>query len=58
MDYPVDLILLQESDPDRAMTVCDATIKSYDAMNYEPENLIIVRETPVPPVEPPPTPQP
>ena len=36
------------------MTVCDATIPSYDAMNYEPEQLIITREAPVPVVPPPP----
>ena len=50
---------LVEQDPDRAMIVCDATIPSYDAMNYEPEQLIITREAPVPDVPPPPdTPQP
>ena len=36
------------------MIVCDATIPSYDAMNYEPEQLIITREAPVPVVPPPP----
>ena len=45
---------LVDQDPDRAMIVCDATIPSYDAMNYEPEQLIITREAPVPPVTPPP----
>jgi len=45
---------LVDQDPDRAMIVCDATIPSYDAMNYEPEQLIITREAPVPPVAPPP----
>ena len=50
---------LVDQDPDRAMIVCDATIPSYDAMNYEPEQLIITREAPVPAVPPPPdTPQP
>ena len=50
---------LVNQDPDRAMIVCDATIPSYDAMNYEPEQLIITREAPVPTVPPPPdTPQP
>ena len=43
---------LVNQDPDRAMIVCDATIPSYDAMNYEPEQLIITREAPVPPVTP------
>ena len=50
---------LVDQDPDRAMIVCDATIPSYDAMNYEPEQLIITTEAPVPVVPPPPdTPQP
>ena len=55
---PVDRNLV-EDDPEQAMTVCDATIPSYDAMNYEPENLTFIQEAPVPPVAPPPdTPQP
>ena len=41
-------------DSDRAMIVCDATIPSYDTMNYEPEQLIITREAPVPVVPSPP----
>ena len=45
---------LVDQDPDRAMIVCDATIPSYDAMNYEPEQLLITREAPVPVVPPPP----
>ena len=45
---------LVEQDPDRAMIVCDATIPSYDAMNYEPEQLLITREAPVPIVPSPP----
>ena len=50
---------LVEKDPDKAMIVCDATVPSYDAMNYEPEQLTSVREAPVPDVPPPPdTPQP
>jgi len=50
---------LVNQDPDRAMIVCDATVPSYDAMNYEPEQLIITREAPVPVVpSPPDTPQP
>ena len=52
---PIDKGLV-ENDPDRAMTVCDAEYPSYDAMNYEPEQLIITRETPPPAVEPPPAP--
>ena len=55
---PVDRNLV-EDDPEQAMTVCDATIPSYTPMNYEPEQLTIVREAPVPNVPPPPdTPQP
>ena len=55
---PVDRNLV-EDDPEQAMTVCDATIPSYTPMNYEPEQLTIVREAPVPDVPPPPdTPQP
>ena len=50
---PVDRNLV-EDDPEQAMTVCDATIPSYDAMNYEPEQLIIQRQQEVPPVAPPP----
>ena len=52
---PIDKGLV-ENDPDQAMTVCDAEYPSYDAMNYEPEQLIITRETPPPAVEPPPAP--
>ena len=52
---PVDRNLV-EDDPDKAMIVCDATVPSYDAMNYEPEQLTIVREVEPPAVEPPPEP--
>ena len=52
---PVDKNLV-EQDPDKAMILCDAQVPSYDAMNYEPEQLIIVREAPVPNVSPPETP--
>ena len=50
---PVDRNLVQD-DPDKAMIVCDAEVPSYDAMNYEPEQLIITREAPVPDIAPPP----
>ena len=53
--WPIDRNLV-ENDPDKAMILCDATMPFYDAMNYEPEQLIIVRETPVPNVRPPQTP--
>ena len=49
---PIDRNLV-ENDPDRAMIVCDAEVPSYDAMNFEPEQLIITREAPVPTVRPP-----
>ena len=52
---PVDRNLV-EDDPDKARIVCDATVPSYDAMNYEPEQLTIVREVEPPAVEPPPEP--
>ena len=45
---------LVDQDPDKAMIVCDAEVPSYDAMNYEPEQLIITREAPVPVIPSPP----
>ena len=50
---PVDKNLVDQ-DPDKAMIVCDAEVPSYDAMNYEPEQLLITRESPPPVVSPPP----
>ena len=50
---PIDRDLVNK-DPDKAMIVCDAEVPSYDAMNYEPEQLIITREAPPPVVSPPP----
>ena len=50
---PVDKNLVDQ-DPDKAMIVCDAEVPSYNAMNYEPEQLIITREAPPPVVSPPP----
>ena len=52
---PVDRNLV-EDDPDKAMIVCDATVPSYDAMNYEPEQLIFITEVEPPAVESPPEP--
>ena len=52
---PVDKNLV-EQDPDKAMILCDAEVPSYNAMNYEPERLIITREAPIPDVQPPETP--
>jgi len=53
---PIDKNLV-EDDSEEAMTLCpDGSYPSYDAMNYEPEQLIITRETPPPKVSPPPDP--
>ena len=50
---PIDKDLV-ENDSKNAMTLCpDGSYPHYDAMNYEPDQLIITRETP-PPVGPPP----
>ena len=51
---PIDKDLV-ENDDGNAMTLCpDGSYPSYDAMNYEPDQLIITRETPPPVVPPPP----
>ena len=51
---PIDKSLI-ENDPGEVMTVCPAgEYPSYSAMNYEPEQLTITRETPPPPIAPPP----
>ena len=48
---------LADDDPKDVMTLCpDGFYPSYDAMNYEPEQLIITREAPPPDVVPPPEP--
>ena len=47
---------LVKNDPDEIMTLCDAGYPSYDAMNYEPEQLIMTYESKAPPVAPPPEP--
>ena len=48
---------LVTNDSDAAMTLCpDGSYPSYNAMNYEPEQLVITRETPPPPISPPPEP--
>ena len=54
---PIDKDLV-ENDSKNAMTLCpDGSYPSYDAMNYEPDQLIITRETEAPPVAPPPEPE-
>ena len=53
---PIDKGLV-EQDPKGAMTLCpDGSYPTYDAMNYEPEQLTIIREQEAPPVAPPPDP--
>ena len=48
---------LADDDPKDIMTLCpDGFYPSYDAMNYEPEQLIITREQKAPDVVPPPDP--
>ena len=51
-NMPKDKDLI-ENDPDEIMTLCDAGYPSYDAMNYEPEQLLMTYESEPPPVAPP-----
>ena len=46
----------QLAEDDKTVTYCDAHTPSYNPMNYNPEQLIIVRDIPAPKVEPPPEP--
>ena len=46
----------QLAEDDKTVTYCDAHTPSFTPMNYEPEQLIIVRDIPPPPVAPPPEP--
>ena len=55
-NIPIDKDLV-ENDSKNAMTLCpDGSYPSYDAMNYEPDQLTITYETKAPPVAPPPEP--
>ena len=45
---------LKEDDSNGTRVLCDATYPTYDAMDYTPEDLLILTETPPPKVEPPP----
>ena len=55
-NIPVDKDLV-ENDSGEAMTLCpDGSYPSYDAMNYEPEQLVMTYEQKAPPVAPPPEP--
>ena len=47
---------LPEDDSSKVMTLCDGEVPSYDAMNYEPEQLTIIQDLPPPDVVPPPDP--
>jgi hypothetical protein len=51
---PIDKGLIL-NDPESAMTICPSgQYPSYDAMNYEPEQLIMTYEQKAPPIAPPP----
>ena len=51
---PIDKSLV-ENDSDAAMTLCPAgEYPSYNAMNYEPEQLVMTYEQKAPPIAPPP----
>ena len=55
-NIPIDKKMV-ENDPKKAMTLCpDGSYPSYDAMNYEPEQLLMTYESEAPPVAPPPDP--
>ena len=55
-NIPIDKDLV-ENDDGNAMTLCpDGSYPSYDAMNYEPEQLLMTYEQKAPPVAPPPEP--
>ena len=55
-NIPIDKDLV-ENDEGEAMTLCpDGSYPSYDAMNYEPEQLIMTYEQKAPVVPPPPEP--
>ncbi len=48
---------LVTDDPEGAMTICpDGSYPTFDAMNYEPEQLTIIREQEAPPIAPAPEP--
>ena len=54
---PIDKDLVK-NDSKNAMTLCpDGSYPSYQAMNYEPEQLTITYDTKAPPVAPPPEPE-
>ena len=54
--YPDGTKNKQLAKDDDTVTYCDASMPSFDAMDYTPEQLTITRDVPPPPVEPPPDP--
>ncbi len=55
MPFDHDLV---NQDPKGSTVLCPhGEYPTYEAMDYQPEQLIITREVPPPPVEPPPTPE-
>lgn len=42
--------VLKDDDPDGTQVFCDADTPSFDPIEYTPEDLIIIQETPPPPV--------
>ena len=55
-NIPIDKDLV-ENDSKNAMTLCpDGSYPTYDAMNYEPDQLTITYESKAPPIAPPPEP--
>tara|TARA_R100000353_G_scaffold75196_1_gene57229 strand:- start:199 stop:1095 length:897 start_codon:yes stop_codon:yes gene_type:complete len=56
-NIPIDKNML-ENDPKQAMTLCpDGSYPTFDAMNYEPDQLVMTYESEAPPVAPPPEPE-
>ena len=54
MPFDYDLV---NQDEDGVTTLCPhGEYPTYDAMDYQPENLLVTQETPPPAVQPPPTP--
>jgi len=54
--YPDGTKNKQLAKDDDTVTYCDASMPSFDAMDYTPDQLVITTEAPPPPVEPPPDP--
>ena len=55
-NLPLDRDLVNDDSNGVTILCPNGEYPSYDAMNYEPERLLITRETPPPAVQPPPTP--